>query len=902
MAQNIGLAGAAPGAGALGQAAQGAQAGEHTGKRLGAFLCWAVVFADIGTSVYYTPGILFTQYHQLAGFFVILTLVAFGLLTLKYAEVSVRFPEGGGVVTVAARAINPWAGAVGGMFILVDYFLTSAVSSLSGLQYFQNVVPAIGPIVLPATIVVVTALGILNWWGIKESAVVSATIAVAAFVSDIIILALVFWYVPFGEIIQVFRDMFSGPRLTGLTLVTGFAGAFLAFSGLESISQLSPVMRIPRRKTVTIALALVVITVGITSPLLTVFSTVLLNPAHSHFLRHPIVNPDPNQFISLLGGAFGGLTLEIATAVAASALLIFASNTAIIGAYHVFLALSRMGFFPKIIEARNKWRDTPHVAIILATGIPIIVLIAVQGRIDTLGELYAFGLLGAFSLTCIGLDIVRYRERHGGPHVGALEDPELLGLPAHASPIDAAQIANRSSLTVAPSVASASAPAAATAAEPDKRKLSHRIWGSIDFYLGILTTLMVVMAWSTNLVNKPLATLFGGGLTVFGLGVSVINIRYQARRGTPVPLVLGRLARDPNSVLALLTPSRGHNQSVIQSAIRSAHGRPIIFVYVAQPQARTPELLEVNEPYLHDARAQRALSAAAAAAAGAGVTARFAYRVGTPAEVAQRMWSNLRSQEIIAEVSTAKQLSEGVRPEYVRYQLVDGVRVAHYRRHSPTTQRDGQSAESGVWTSAATAPATPMPTSEAAPSQEASSERPSAPTDTTGASPTLAASDTAETPAAEATARRARAPRYPRRVDPNLRLPGQRGAKASGARPTTVASQPAVATDAKASDDASDTHGAPDRDRTQWLPVEVGASVDEPIQSDAAPAASNGANGANGSTSGLTNGSNGVGRLSGNGGSSSRPVIRSRSTTSPTSPKITRGNGPTRHRKTRSGA
>ncbi len=29
--------------------------------RLGAFLCWAVVFADIGTSVYYTPGILFGQ-------------------------------------------------------------------------------------------------------------------------------------------------------------------------------------------------------------------------------------------------------------------------------------------------------------------------------------------------------------------------------------------------------------------------------------------------------------------------------------------------------------------------------------------------------------------------------------------------------------------------------------------------------------------------------------------------------------------------------------------------------------------------------------------------------------------------------------------------------------------------
>ena len=29
---------------------------------LGWFLCWAVVFADIGTSIYYVPGILYGSY------------------------------------------------------------------------------------------------------------------------------------------------------------------------------------------------------------------------------------------------------------------------------------------------------------------------------------------------------------------------------------------------------------------------------------------------------------------------------------------------------------------------------------------------------------------------------------------------------------------------------------------------------------------------------------------------------------------------------------------------------------------------------------------------------------------------------------------------------------------------
>jgi hypothetical protein len=65
--------------------------------RIGWFLVWAVVFADIGTSVYYTPGILFS--HPSVGrhtaLFVALSLLVFVLLTRKYAEVAVRYPEGG---------------------------------------------------------------------------------------------------------------------------------------------------------------------------------------------------------------------------------------------------------------------------------------------------------------------------------------------------------------------------------------------------------------------------------------------------------------------------------------------------------------------------------------------------------------------------------------------------------------------------------------------------------------------------------------------------------------------------------------------------------------------------------------------------------------------------------------
>src|SRR6266568_5155903 len=257
------------------KASKHAQGDEHShgGSLLGPLLCWAVVFADIGTSVYYVPGILYGSVGPLAGFFVFLTMTVFVLLTLKYAEVTYRFPQGGGVVTVAAQAINHWVGALGGMFILVDYFLTAAISCLSGVNYFSVVVPAIGPIFLEVTIGILILLGILNWIGISESAKVSLVGAVIAFVSDLAILFTVFTHISFAEFLSLFPAMFVHQKITPVYLLTGFAASFLAFSGLESISQLSPVMKTPRKKVAGMALLLVVLTIGITSPLLTILST-----------------------------------------------------------------------------------------------------------------------------------------------------------------------------------------------------------------------------------------------------------------------------------------------------------------------------------------------------------------------------------------------------------------------------------------------------------------------------------------------------------------------------------------------------------------------------------------------------------------------------------------------------
>ena len=152
------------------------------GGHLGPLLCWAVVFADIGTSIYYVPGILSASgFNQRSTLFVLMTLVVFVLLSLKYAEVTWRNPEGGGVVTISAKAIHPFAGLVGGLFIVVDYYLTAAISAFSGINYLAVVVPQIAIWnAVPGTLIALAGLTLLNIIGIRESAVVSFEIGRAS--------------------------------------------------------------------------------------------------------------------------------------------------------------------------------------------------------------------------------------------------------------------------------------------------------------------------------------------------------------------------------------------------------------------------------------------------------------------------------------------------------------------------------------------------------------------------------------------------------------------------------------------------------------------------------------------------------------------------------------------------
>src|SRR4030065_1285331 len=112
-------------------------------RQLNWLLAWAVVFCDIGTSVYYVPGILYGSVGNKTPFFSLLTSLGFIPLALKYIEITWRNPEGGGVVTITTKAFGPMWGCLGGMLISVVYFLNPAISSVFGLVYICAAVAAL---------------------------------------------------------------------------------------------------------------------------------------------------------------------------------------------------------------------------------------------------------------------------------------------------------------------------------------------------------------------------------------------------------------------------------------------------------------------------------------------------------------------------------------------------------------------------------------------------------------------------------------------------------------------------------------------------------------------------------------------------------------------------------------
>jgi amino acid transporter len=532
------------------------------------------------------------------------------------------------VVTISSRALHPFVGLLGGLFIIVDYYLTAALSAFSGVSYLAVVVPAAGwGSAIPGTLVALAALALLNLVGIRESATVSFVAAILAAAGQLVVVVIVAVSLGPAGIVHSLQAVGQGPPpLTPLTLVFGFGAAFLAFSGLESVAQIAPAMRSPRRRTAYRTMGLVIVLMLITSPILSLWQTVLVADPNS--------TANNSQLLSLLGGQYGGKLIADYVAVTGALLLMFATNTAIIGGYHVFLALTRMGFLPRFIEQHNAWRRTPHVAVLAAVLPPVVIVYAAArssaGTAVFLGNLYAFGLLGSIILTNISLDVIRWRELK----------------------VDAALVRR------------------------------------VVLIVGMLTTALAVIAWTVNIFAKPEATVFGGALTGVGLVIGLSTYRSARRRRPavfPVPYrpdmaaesIAVQFQRQPADVLIILPRDQNMAEAVIDEGVEKAGGKRVVFLYRGQAPPGPAELWEVSDPYLKDYVAQDAFTRAEMRARHTVPHRRYVYVPGSlPRDAIGNVWAEVRPHETVV-LQGEQDVLPPVSIERVRHRVHKGVPVLH---------------------------------------------------------------------------------------------------------------------------------------------------------------------------------------------------------------------------------
>src|SRR3990167_1191688 len=140
---------------------------------LAAFLAWVGLGADGLSSSCYGPEeayIALGAHSHFALYIAIATAITVFVISIGYNQVIELFPSGGGGYKVASQLLGSYVGLISGAALIVDYALTIAVSTASGMDAVFSMLPIdMLPYKLLAEVSVIFLLLLLNMRGMVES-------------------------------------------------------------------------------------------------------------------------------------------------------------------------------------------------------------------------------------------------------------------------------------------------------------------------------------------------------------------------------------------------------------------------------------------------------------------------------------------------------------------------------------------------------------------------------------------------------------------------------------------------------------------------------------------------------------------------------------------------------------
>jgi APA family basic amino acid/polyamine antiporter len=379
------------------------------GRGLGQPALFAIVYTAVASSIYFSLGVVADHALGLTPLVFLVAGLFFALAAMTYVEGAALHPERAGSTVFARYGFNELVSFIAGWAILLDYTILIAVTAFSATNYMAAFWGDLGH----GSLEIVLALGIVlyvavrNVRGFSKTRVNRVTALVIADVG-LQLLLIVIGLATFFNYDELVDPIHLGTAPKWNDVIFALGVATVVFTGLESAAGLSGEVRATpgalKRLIGSATVVVMVVYVGIALVAMTAFPVTGDSTGLSRFyLEAPVLGIAEAFDTQWLSDLF-----KYTIAIAATATLIAASNSAMLGLSRLAYSLSRNRQIPSALGRLHPTRATPFVLIVIAAVIAGALI--VPEDLDFLVGIYAFGALMGLTIAHLSIIALRYKE------------------------------------------------------------------------------------------------------------------------------------------------------------------------------------------------------------------------------------------------------------------------------------------------------------------------------------------------------------------------------------------------------------------------------------------------------------------------------------------------------------
>jgi APA family basic amino acid/polyamine antiporter len=375
---------------------------------LGVPALFSAGYGNVGSSIYYALGIVALAAMGATPIALGIAGIFFVSTALAYAEGTAMLPEAGGSASFARHAFNELVSFISGWALMLSYIVTIAISAFTIPPYLGLFwAPLKESEVVGTAVAMAIILGLLtlNIVGVRETAFVNVLASILDLTTQALLvstgLLLLF---SFPTLITHIFDFWPRPE----ALVFGIAIASLAYTGVETVSQMAEETRQPEQRTPK-ALMLMTITVLVmfSAISITALSAMTPNELATTWAKDPMAGIASSLPLEWLRRG-----MQPMVGILAATILLIAANAGLMGVSRLGFSMALHQQVPRPFSRIHRRFKTPYISVAVFAGIALLILVPglFGASIYTnLGALYVFGSLLAFTLSHAAIIALRIK-------------------------------------------------------------------------------------------------------------------------------------------------------------------------------------------------------------------------------------------------------------------------------------------------------------------------------------------------------------------------------------------------------------------------------------------------------------------------------------------------------------